>query len=707
MPKTTANLRIEYHSHRSCFRTVPSSLSSSSTMSEEEPVASREDRKTGSMHIGDDDFDVNDPAYEMDILWSDVFRACCVRTYAEWIMVCFGLVLVLFFLYFFLMGLDLLGSGAKTMGGCAAGSLFGDNMNPIAGLMVGIIATVLLQSSSTTTSIVVSMVGADTVSVKQGIFMVMGANIGTSVTNTIVAMGLLGDVDQLERAFAGATVHDMFNFLSVACLLPIEAAFGYLFYLTKACVTNFKEQDGEKWEGPVKKLVSPLVDRIIIVNKKVATEIAQGTKTCKDYYPNDGKLACEDVSDPLTCSSGLLSCDKKASPPFCPAFFDSEATESVDRTAGVCAFVIGLIILFICLFVMVKILQTMMIGASTRILYKATNINGYIAIAIGAAITLVVQSSSITTSVLTPLVGVGALRLEQMLPLTLGANIGTTLTGIMAALLGNAHGMQVALAHLFFNITGIIIWYPFPLMRSIPLGAARALGRATRLSRLFPITYIIFAFILMPLTFLGISYLFSEGNAGLTALGIVVVILVAVVILWTTYFCKYQGGSEKCSECLVTRERRNTAVRELPENMEWLKARVLEISEHTGLPTDEEDADLEEGTSTDEEAAATSLKQQAPELPSRKRGLGKISVDQSNSSSIPGTLNRQSVVEIQEEPPSPIGRSRQTDKGRKPSNAARVDMDGSLKPGSTSQSSEMKTSSNFAKSIEAQTSNDD
>jgi sodium-dependent phosphate cotransporter len=161
-----------------------------------------------------------------------------------------------------------------------------------------------------------------------------------------------------------------------------------------------------------------------------------------------------------------LSCDKKAD---CPAFFDAEVTESVDRTAGICAFIIGLIILFVCLFASVKILQRIMMGASTRVLYKATNINGYLAMLIGAGITILVQSSSITTSVLTPLVG--ALRLEQMLPLTLGANIGTTVTGLLAALLGNENGMQVALAHLFFNITGIAIWYPIPAMRKVPLNA--------------------------------------------------------------------------------------------------------------------------------------------------------------------------------------------------------------------------------------------
>ena len=116
----------------------------------------------------------------------------------------------------------MLGNAAKVMTSCQAGSLFGDDTNPIGGLMVGILVTVLLQSSSTTTSIVVTLVGSGSVTVDQGIYMIMGSNIGTSVTSTIVAMGQLGNGDELERAFAGATVHDLFNFLTVGVLLPVE-----------------------------------------------------------------------------------------------------------------------------------------------------------------------------------------------------------------------------------------------------------------------------------------------------------------------------------------------------------------------------------------------------------------------------------------------------------------------------------------------------
>ena len=129
---------------------------------------------------------------------------------------------VLISLYFFLFGLDLMGGSFSALGSKGAGNLFTFTDNPIAGLMVGILATVLVQSSSTSTSIVVGLVGADVLAVRQAIPIIMGANIGTSVTNTIVSMAHAGDRIELERAFSGATVHDMFNMLSVLTLLPLE-----------------------------------------------------------------------------------------------------------------------------------------------------------------------------------------------------------------------------------------------------------------------------------------------------------------------------------------------------------------------------------------------------------------------------------------------------------------------------------------------------
>ncbi|KAI0222246.1 Sodium-dependent phosphate transport protein 2A, partial [Lamellibrachia satsuma] len=93
--------------------------------------------------------------------------------------------------------------------GKAAGKAFSSNAilnNPVSNLMMGILATVLLQSSSTTTSIVVTMVAADLLTVRPAIFIIMGSNIGTSVTNTIISLGQVTNRDEFRRAFAGATV---------------------------------------------------------------------------------------------------------------------------------------------------------------------------------------------------------------------------------------------------------------------------------------------------------------------------------------------------------------------------------------------------------------------------------------------------------------------------------------------------------------------
>ena len=216
-----------------------------------------------------------------DASWSEVCHGCCVHTPEEWASIMVAIFLILTCLWLFGLGLEFLGSGAKVMGGCAAGELFGGTSNPVLGLMTGILATVLLQSSSTTTAIIVGLVGAEDsfIGVRQGIYMVMGANIGTAVTSTVVSLGHFHDSNQLELAFGGATVHDIFNFLSVCVLLPVEVATGYLYHLTEALVRGADTESGDQWQGPVKKIISPLAARVLKSNKKLINAVAAGGKS--------------------------------------------------------------------------------------------------------------------------------------------------------------------------------------------------------------------------------------------------------------------------------------------------------------------------------------------------------------------------------------------------------------------------------------------
>ena len=185
---------------------------------------------------------------------------------------------------------------------------------------------------------------------------------------------------------------------------------------------------------------------------------------------------------------------------------------------GIVLLIFAVTILCVCLIGIVKLLHSLLKGAVARIIRKFLNsdfpgparyLTGYVAIFIGAGLTMLVQSSSIFTSALTPLVGLGVLHLERMYPLTLGANIGTTLTAILAALASDASRlqdtMQIALCHLFFNIFGIIIWYPAPPMRKVPIACAKKMGNTTAKYRWFAVAYIALVFFLVPAIVFGLS----------------------------------------------------------------------------------------------------------------------------------------------------------------------------------------------------------
>ncbi len=126
----------------------------------------------------------------------------------------------------------------------------------------------------------------------------------------------------------------------------------------------------------------------------------------------------------------------------------------------------------------------------------------------GCGLTILVQSSSVFTSSLVPLVSIGLISLERVFPLILGSNIGTTITGILAALAASSNkerSLQIAFCHTIFNISGILIWFPIPLLRKLPIGIARYLSKITEKYRWFAIFYLIALFILMPLIAFGLS----------------------------------------------------------------------------------------------------------------------------------------------------------------------------------------------------------
>ena len=169
---------------------------------------------------------------------------------------------VLTFVYLFLVSIGLMGAAFKGFGKGFAENLIRTTSNPFLGLFIGILATSLVQSSSTTTSIVVGIVSSGVITVGNAIPIVMGANIGTTVTNTLVSLGHIGRREEFKRAITGGTVHDFFNIMCVCILFPLELTFGLLSKTAKWMSTVFANVGGIKFTSPIKLATKPMVNFI-------------------------------------------------------------------------------------------------------------------------------------------------------------------------------------------------------------------------------------------------------------------------------------------------------------------------------------------------------------------------------------------------------------------------------------------------------------
>ncbi|KAK7143775.1 hypothetical protein R3I93_014814 [Phoxinus phoxinus] len=191
-----------------------------------------------------------------------------------------------------------------------------------------------------------------------------------------------------------------------------------------------------------------------------------------------------------------------------------------DLAVGLILLSSSLLVLCTCLLLLVKLLNSLLRGQVAKAIQKIINtdfpfplgwLTGYLAILVGAGMTFVVQSSSVFTSAITPLIGIGVISIERAYPLTLGSNIGTTTTAIVAALASPgdklAAAFHVALCHFIFNILGILLWYPVPLSH-LPIRMARFLGERTAKYRWFAVLYLILCFLLLP------SIVFALSMAG-------------------------------------------------------------------------------------------------------------------------------------------------------------------------------------------------
>ncbi len=347
-------------------------------------------------------------------------------------------ILFLFFLiYLFILSITLLGGSFKLFGEDFAKAIFQTTSNPIVGLMIGILATAIIQSSSTTTSLIVGLVAAGSatgtgLTFEAAIPMVMGANIGTSVTNIIVSLGHISRSDEFKRAFQGSLLHDNFNLCAVIVIMPLQIYFNVIGHSARFMEKIFVGFGGLTFSSPLKAITKPVAKWILHSTGDVAW-------------------------------IGVM---------------------------------IAFIFLIFALTYIVRVLKSLVISRVEKFFQRYIFRTPILSFILGIGITTMVQSSSITTSMVVPLIGAGVITLVQIYPYLLGANIGTTITAFLASfVIGSPEAVSVAFAHLLFNVYGIMIFWP---LKKIPMWMGKQIAELTQRSKLFPILYVLIIFFTIP-----------------------------------------------------------------------------------------------------------------------------------------------------------------------------------------------------------------
>ncbi len=348
--------------------------------------------------------------------------------------------------YLLLVGVSIIGDGFKWISGGAEGAarIFSFASNPVVGVILGTLATALVQSSSTVTSVIVGLV-AGGVPVSVAVPMIMGANMGTTITNTIVSLGNLSERSTFNKSFQAATVHDFFNLYSIVIFLPIEMIF-----------------------HPLEKL---------------------------------GGVMSQWFVGGADASVGDLNFIGAATKPISKAVVG--ALQGLPTTVGaLLAIGIGIACVIGAVLYLGKLLQSVMTGKAMGFVHRAIGGGPIQGIATGTVVTVLVQSSSTTTSLVVPLAGAGVLNTRQVFPFTMGANIGACITALLAATAvsgpSQVFALQIALVHLFYNVFGVLVFLYTPWLNRLPVRSAVWLGDKTESNRGWAFGYIATVFFVMP-----------------------------------------------------------------------------------------------------------------------------------------------------------------------------------------------------------------
>lgn len=345
----------------------------------------------------------------------------------------------------FLIAIDLMSVSVGLLGQDAARSLIVDS-NPFIGFFIGLLATALMQSSSIVSAMTVAIVASGALPLTSAVPIVLGANIGTTLTSTLVALGFIGNRNLFRKAISGATIHDFFNIVTAVIVFPLEYYFGFL--------------------------------------SKLSQGLIQITGLSNGQLPNEGQNFTYGFSKASNFFAEMLP-------------------------NNVFAIIISLVLLYISVKILSRVIYTRLIGSSKDKLQRYIFANPFKSFGWGIVITSGVQSSSITSSLIVPLVASSKIQLKHAFPFIMGANIGTTITALIAAINKSDAALSLALVHLIFNLIGVLIFLPWPVLRRIPVWMAYKFGVLTLDSRVIGFSYVLFTFFLLPFTLI---YIGQQNN---------------------------------------------------------------------------------------------------------------------------------------------------------------------------------------------------
>lgn len=341
-------------------------------------------------------------------------------------------------LLLFLFALDLMISSLQYLGQDTVQTIIAATSNPFAGLFIGLLITAMIQSSSTTTALTVAMVASGSLTIRSAVPIIMGANVGTTITSIIVSFAFINRKKEFKRAVAGGSYHCFFNLLTVIILFPLEYWYGFLSSVSSSLSVYF-------FNGPA----------------------VQINRSAQHLWSSGFNPAVKLLTDVI---------------PY-----------------GIVLVVLSFVLLFASILLFRKLISDLLKAKSPEAFSRFFFMNRFKSFLWGALTTAAIRSSTITTSVVVPIVAKKVTTLRQAAPFIMGANIGTTITAFIAAMMkSNTSAISIAIAHFLFNLIGVLLFFPVPVLLELPLRMARGLGEITMKHRFAAFVFILVTFFLLP-----------------------------------------------------------------------------------------------------------------------------------------------------------------------------------------------------------------